>query len=123
MPCGPTRSWLNFSKNNSGESKVLELDDKSLEVLSCDLTVRPRNAAGIQEVLPFVRKIKVDENKVIVEFDSAGRPSIDSFVSAERLCCTGLTWDLVSIGNELQLSVSGTSQQVLIIKQWFEDPT
>jgi hypothetical protein len=100
----------------------MDLDEKSLEVLSCNLVIRPRNAAGIQEILPFVSKVELDENKVIVDFDAAGKASIESFVSAERLCCTGITWDLRCIGNELRLHVSGTSQQVTIIKQWFEDP-
>ncbi len=100
----------------------MDLDEESQEVLSCNLAIRPRNAAGIQEILPFVHKVALDENNVIVVFDAAGKACIESFVSAERLCCTGITWDLHSVGDEMQLHVSGSSQQVTVIKQWFEDP-
>lgn len=97
----------------------MELDDESLHTLSCDISIRPRNAAGIVELLPFVRTARSDADKVIVHFDQAGEGSVNSFVNAERLCCAGLTWELTTVENGLQLTVAGTTEQVSIIKQWF----
>jgi hypothetical protein len=99
----------------------MELDDAALHVLSCDISIRPRNAAGIAEVLPYVRNLRVDGNKVIVHFDEAGKMLVESFVKAERLCCTDLTWELANPETRLELTIQGTSEQVSIIENWFED--
>ncbi len=66
----------------------MDLDDKSLKTLACDISVRPSNAAGIADALPYVRSKKVNGNIVIVEFDEAGKAVVESFIDAERLCCT-----------------------------------
>ncbi len=44
----------------------MDLDDKSLKTLACDISVRPSDAAGIADVLPYVRGKKVDGHTVIV---------------------------------------------------------
>lgn len=98
----------------------MELDDETLHALACDISIRPRNAAGIAELLPLLRSARTDNNKVIVLFDEAGKAALESFVSAERLCCTGLTWDLATIGSCVQLTVVGNIEQISIIKKWFE---
>jgi len=98
----------------------MDLDDHSLQALSCDISIRPRDAAGIAELLPFVRTANNDGDKVIVYFDEAGKAVVESFVSAERLCCTGLTWELESTDNQLKLTVTGTKERVSIIKEWFD---
>lgn len=98
----------------------MKLDDRSFHVLSCDISSRPRNAAGIEELLPFVRAVTHDTNRVIVDFVPDGQAASDSFLAAERLCCTGLTWELAQSQNQLQQVVAGTPEQLLLIKQWFE---
>lgn len=98
----------------------MELDEESLHVLSCDISSRPRNAAGITELLPFVRAVETDGDRVIVDFASDGRAALDSFVSAERICCTGLSWELAQMESHLRLIVTGTAAQVSVIKKWFE---
>ena len=98
----------------------MELDDETLHTLACDISIRPRNAAGIAELLPFLRSAKTDNNKVIILFDEAGNAALESFVGAERLCCTGLTWELAAIESGMQLTVTGNLEQVSIIKKWFE---
>jgi hypothetical protein len=97
----------------------LELDEQSLHVLSCDIEVRPRDAAGIEELLPYLRKIETVNGDVLVYFEMAGAAALESFVDAERLCCTGLTWKLGSTDDLLQLIVGGTPDQTALIKQWF----
>lgn len=98
----------------------MELDDKSLQVLACDISSRPKNAAGIGELLPFVRAVTTDGDRVIVDFAQASLAALDSFVSAERACCTGLSWELAQAESHLRLIVTGTAEQVSLIKEWFE---
>jgi hypothetical protein len=98
----------------------LELDEQSLHVLSCDILVRPRDAAGIEELLPYLRKIEEVDNTVRVHFDIAGAAAVQSFVDAESLCCTDLTWTVVRSADLVQLKVSGTPDQRKIVKQWFD---
>ena len=100
----------------------MELDDQALHVLSCDISIRPHNAAGIAEVLPYVRDLRAEGKMVIVHFDEAGKVLVESFVKAERLCCSNLTWELMSAENTLELTIQGNHNQVSIIKQWFEIP-
>ena len=88
----------------------MELDEKSLRILSCDISVRPGVAAGIAEVLPYVLSVKTDDNSVLVEFDEAGVAAVQSFVAAERLCCNSLTWELAHLQDGLQLRVMGVPE-------------
>lgn len=98
----------------------MDLDEKTLSVLACNISVRPRNAAGIAELIPFVDSVQNLGNRLAIDFETAGLSAVESFVNAERLCCTGLTWDLVPGINGVQLTITGTIEQVSMIKTWFD---
>jgi len=100
----------------------MDLDDETLHVLSCDMSIRPRNAAGVKELLPHISSVQTDGKSVIVHFADAGREAVESFVNAERMCCTGLDWNLADVANGLQMTITGTAEQVEIIERWFGDP-
>jgi hypothetical protein len=97
----------------------LELNEESLHVLSCDIELRPRNAAGIEHLLPYLCKIESVGDAVHVYFDLAGAEAVRSFVDAERLCCTSLSWTLAHTNEQLHLTVGGTPEQTALIRQWF----
>jgi hypothetical protein len=97
----------------------LELDEKSLHTLSCDIAVRPRDAAGISHLAPFICKVEANDSEVIVESKKTGKESVESFVAAERLCCTGLTWTVEDGEDVLRLIISGTAEQMSVVKEWF----
>lgn len=98
----------------------MDLDEKTLNVLACNISVRPLDAAGIAELIPYVRSVQNLGNRLAIDFETAGLSAVDSFVSAERLCCTGITWELVPGGNGVQLTITGTMEQVSMIKTWFD---
>jgi len=98
----------------------MDLDDKALKILVCDLGVRPANAAGITEVIPFVRSKKVQGNTVIIDFDEAGKGVVQSFIDAERLCCSELTWSVTAVKGRIRLRIAGTSEQAVVVSRWFE---
>ncbi len=98
----------------------MDLDDNSLKILACDISIRPGNAAGIADVLPYVRSKKVECNTVVIDFEEAGKSVVESFLEAERLCCTGLTWELSNANSRLRLRIAGTIEQITVIEQWFK---
>jgi hypothetical protein len=101
----------------------MNLDDKSLQILSCNTSIRPKDAAGIEEILPHLQNFKVDKNSAITEFHKAGLGALQAFTEAERRCCTDLTWELEITEDLLRLTITGTPEQVSVIKTWFGGPT
>lgn len=97
----------------------MDLSDDAIAILSCDISVRPRDAAGIAELLPYVRDLRTDAESVNLSFDLSGQKIAESFVTAEQLCCTGLTWTLEQEEHSLLLRIKGTPAQVLLIEKWF----
>jgi len=98
----------------------MELDDKSLQILACDISVRPENAAGVADVLPFILTTTINDPHLVISFERDCKHVIESFVAAERLCCTGLNWDLIESEDALKLVVTGTSEQLAVCQQWFK---
>jgi|ERR1700733_5849226 len=98
----------------------MELDEQSLRVLSCDIEVRPRNAAGIEHLLPYLVKMEEHGDTLLVDFDTGGADLVESFVAAERLCCTELTWAITRTPDLLQIAIGGKPEQTALLKQWFE---
>jgi hypothetical protein len=99
---------------------LMELSDEDRGTLSCDISVRPRDAAGIAELLPYVRDLQTDTESVNVCFDLSGQKNVESFVAAERLCCTELIWTLEQQEHILHLQIEGTPAQLQVIEGWFK---
>lgn len=98
----------------------MDLDDKALKVLACDIGVRPANAADITAVLPYIRSKKVQNHTVIIDFEEAGKSVVQSFIDAERMCCSELTWSVTTIKGRLRLRIAGTSEQAAVVSRWFD---
>lgn len=99
----------------------MELDERTLSVLACDISVRPNSSAGIDELLKHVRSVRLEHNRLIAEFDSAGTSDLHSFVEAEKMCCTTLFWKVAEFPEHIQMCVEGTYDQIAAIKLWFQD--
>ncbi len=98
----------------------MDLDKNTLTVLACDISVRPAANAGIDDLLNHVLSVRMTSNKLTVEFDIAGTAALLSFVEAERMCCTTLTWNIVESAASVQLNVEGTPDQLGVINLWFQ---
>ena len=68
--------------------------DEIIEVLDCDLDVRPKAAPGIDALATHVRGVTRTAQAVLVEFDPQAGETLAAFVEAERLCCAGIGWDI-----------------------------
>jgi hypothetical protein len=68
--------------------------DEIIEILDCDLGVRPKAAPGIDALIPYVRATSRTRTTLLVEFDPQVADTLAVFVEAERLCCAGIGWDI-----------------------------
>jgi hypothetical protein len=64
-----------------------------LSVLSCEIEARPP-APTVAEVAPLALGIVRTEGAVVVEFPESAREVVEAFAAAERLCCSGIAWDV-----------------------------
>jgi hypothetical protein len=86
-----------------------------IEVLDCDFDARPKAAPGIDALLPHVRDAARERGAVIIEFDPGMDETLEAFVEAERLCCTGIGWEIERTGG-LRLRISATDAQIAAIE-------
>jgi hypothetical protein len=98
----------------------MNLSEETLRALSCDITIRPGSAPGVDALMPFVRELKTQDGVFVVNFDKASKTSVQAFVEAERLCCTSLSWKIKEEDDTVELQIQGTPEQVSIIRQWFD---
>jgi len=98
----------------------MEIDENTARILSCDLSIRPRSAAGILDVMPHVREVRRELDAVVISLDVSGEEPLNSFVEAERLCCASLTWLLQRDEKLIQLRIAGNEDQLASIESWFD---
>jgi hypothetical protein len=97
----------------------MELDSRTLKILSCDIAARPNDAAGITDVLKHLISVKKESESLIAEFCISGKSDVCSFADAERTCCTSLSWDVVSLEDRVYLTIRGLPNQIEEIFTWF----
>jgi hypothetical protein len=97
----------------------MQLDDETIKTLSCDIAVRPRDAAGVQEVMAFLLSVQNLGSSLRLSFDKRGAQTVESFVAAEKLCCTGLKWELTPHSDQIELNISASPDQLTAVQRWF----
>src|SRR5690348_16305222 len=93
---------------------MAERDD--LDVLACELALRPREAPSFMDVASAVRRVQRETGALTVEFDRAAVRAVTELVAAERLCCAGLQWDLQT-EPALVLRIGATEAQLEVLEQ------
>ena len=89
-----------------------------LDVLACDIEVRPKAAPGPMDIAPFVLDRTRSAEAVTITFAPAGLQSVVAFVDAERLCCAGIDWQLQR-APILSLRIGASPAQLDVIEQMF----
>jgi hypothetical protein len=89
--------------------------DEIIEILDCDLDVRPKAAPGIDALAPHVRGVTRTAQAILVEFDSQAAETLAAFVEAERLCCAGIGWDIERDAG-LRLRINASEVQLAAIE-------
>jgi hypothetical protein len=98
----------------------MELDQHTIQTLSCDISVRPKDAAGIAEMCPFVKSTELINDQLAIIFDVAVNKAIESFVAAEKTCCTSLEWNITTVAGQIKLTIGGTPEQLTVVQSWFQ---
>jgi hypothetical protein len=99
----------------------MNISDELAQKLSCDISSRPGDAAGISELQEHVSSVKRDDDGVTVSFHPCAENFVNSFVEAERLCCTTLSWTVRRDEHFVYLGVTGTKDQLEIVEHWFAE--
>jgi hypothetical protein len=89
--------------------------DDIIEVLDCDLDVRPKAAPSLDLLLPYVRSATRNATTLFVAFDPQAEPTLEAFVEAERLCCAGIGWD-IERDSGLHLRITAADAQISAIE-------
>jgi hypothetical protein len=89
--------------------------DEIIEVLDCDLGVRPKAAPGIDALIPYVRTVSRTSGALTVDFDSGVADTLEAFVEAERLCCAGIGWEIERDAG-IRLRINADETQITAIE-------
>ena len=96
--------------------------DEIIEILDCDLGVRPKAAPGVEQLVPYVRAARRTAGALLVEFDEQAGETLEAFVEAERLCCAGIGWD-IQRAPALTLRVTAEEAQLQAIESLWKTET
>jgi hypothetical protein len=92
-----------------------ERRNEIIQVLDCDVDVRPEAAPGIGALLPHARGVSRTPTALVVEFDPQVTDILEVFVEAERLCCAGIGWKIERDAG-LRLRITANDAQLTTIE-------
>jgi hypothetical protein len=87
-----------------------------IDVLACDIGVRPNDAPTFEDVAPYIREVRRDERAISVLFDKGGLRIVEALVAAEQRCCADLAWDLER-EPDLRLRIGASPAQLDVLEQ------
>src|ERR1700694_2022325 len=91
----------------------------ALDVLACEIGVRPRGAPGIAEIAPSVQGVRRDGAALVVSFDANAARDIEAFGAGEPQFCSTLTGALEPRDGSLVLTIGAAPQQLDVLEQLF----
>jgi hypothetical protein len=109
------------SSADSGEDTGMKKPDAAdlLEVLACDISVRPKEAPSIFDLARHVQKVERTPESIGISFASAAAADVAAFVEAERLCCAGIGWRL-QVEPTVLLTIGAAPAQLDVFEQMFQ---
>jgi hypothetical protein len=88
-------------------TRIRPADRDLLEVIGCDITLRPE-APGIHDFAALGATWRERSGETIrVGFPLSAAADLQAFVEAERVCCAGISWDVV-VERQAVLVVTGS---------------
>jgi hypothetical protein len=89
-----------------------------LDVLACEIEARP-DAPTIFQVAPLAQTIERRDGALAVGFPLEARRLVESFAAAERLCCTGIGWE-VTAGPQVTLRISANDPALDVLESMWK---
>lgn len=90
-----------------------------LDVVSCDIASRPP-APGPVELHPYLVTVSRLPGMVVYEFRPDARDLLTEFVAAERVCCSGLSWE-IQYEELLTLRIGASETQLDVLDGMFAE--
>jgi hypothetical protein len=90
-----------------------------LEVLACEIELRPQGGPGVDQIANLVRSAHRRDGALILAFDESASAAVENFAAAERQCCSTLSWQIRKLGGQVELSIQGSPDQVLLLEELF----
>jgi len=94
------------------------LQPEILDTLVCEPASRPKGAPTIGDILPTVRAVSRDEQRLTVTFDRTATDLVGAVVAAERRCCSTIVWELET-GREPVLRIGARPVQLDVLEAIF----
>ncbi len=91
-----------------------------LEVLSCEIGLRPAGAPGLSELRPAVRGWQREPGALTVTLDDRVAETAEAVVAAERVCCASIGWELLPTP-ETRLRISAAEEQLDLLQALLVD--
>ena len=88
-----------------------------LDVVNCDIGTRPAGT-GPDELRPHLVGVSRLPGAIVYEFLPGASNLLREFVYAERVCCSGLTWDVLTNG-PLRLRIGATERELDALAKMF----
>ena len=88
-----------------------------LELVACDIAARPEEAPTPQALAPHIRGLARTAATLKISFVAEAADDVEAFAAAERLCCSGLGFDVQR--DPLVLAITALPGQLDAIEQLF----
>lgn len=97
-----------------------ETDRDALDVLACEIELRPAGAPGIDAIAKSVLNVERDgERSLAVSFDPSAQRAVEAFAAAERDCCSTLSWTVETQDGAVRLVVGAEPRQIDALEALF----
>jgi len=90
-----------------------------LEVLACEIDVRPVDAPGIDALASAILGVERIDGELIVSFAPGAAGVVQRFVAAEQQCCSTIRWDVEQTPAAVRLRIGAEPQQIELLEQLF----
>ncbi len=91
----------------------------ALEVLACEIDVRPVGAPGIDALAAAILGVERVDGELIVSFAPGAADVVRRFVAAEERCCATIRWDVETIPDAVRLRIGAEPQQIEVLERLF----
>jgi hypothetical protein len=93
------------------------LNADAIELLACDIAARPRSAPLPDVLAQNMRKLERANGALTITFAKEASDDVEAFAAAERVCCSGIAWDLRR--KPLRLTITAAAAQLDAIETLF----
>jgi hypothetical protein len=95
-------------------------DQNALDILACEIELRPRGAPGIEEIAVAVVEVERPGPRALtVDFDAAAAQDVQAFAAAEQRCCATLSWTVERADGVTRLTIGAAPAQIDLLERLF----